>query len=145
MPVAYPMLPYIGPTLHCPTSDLSHPWFQPYAALCQTYPMSPYIRPILCHPTLDLPYTALHWTYPTPPYIGPTLCCPTLRQTYPMVPYTRPVLHWWPTLHHPTPTQLQVPCPSASYLWLQPPLHLCWTLRCMRGSFLGQFLTDKLT
>ena len=75
MPLAYPMLPYIGPTLHHPTLDLS------YVALCWTYPTSDLP---LCwtYPTLDLPYTTLCWTYPTSPYVRPTLQCPAPDLSY---------------------------------------------------------------
>ena len=140
----YPTLPYVRPTLCCPMSDLS------YIALHWTYPTPPYIRPTLhrTYPTSDPPYvtlcqTTLRWTYPTTlhqtyltsdlPYVRPTLRCPTPDLFYASdLPYA--------ALHLLNSEFLVCPV-SASYLWLWPSLHPCWTLRCMRGSFLGWFLT----
>jgi len=82
----YPTLPYIGPTLCHPTSDL--PYIRPI--LHWTYPTPPYVRPTLHRPVSDLPYTTLHQTCPMPvtysmlPYARPTLCCPM----WVTVPYT---------------------------------------------------------
>jgi len=50
-------LPYVGPTLRRPTSDLPYASNLSYAALGQTYPMLPYAGPALRHLTLDLSYT----------------------------------------------------------------------------------------